>query len=146
MKKLIGTLAIVSLAFTSCKEEAKKITEAPAEAVEVVEAVKEMTKEVAQVKTVNLEQTNGEFTQKHITLNEGTYVFEIANNNVDHEVGFVLAPKGKTEPENHIKAAYVTSPVPTNGTSKTQEVVLTKGEYVYFCPLNPTPEYTLTVK
>ncbi len=98
------------------------------------------------VKTVALEQTSGEFTQKSLTLSEGTYVFEIANNNIDHEVGFVLAPKGKTDQANHIKSAYVTSPVKTNSKSTSKEVKLAKGEYVYFCPLNPTPQYTLIVK
>ncbi|UZO82389.1 cupredoxin domain-containing protein [Aquimarina sp. ERC-38] len=99
-----------------------------------------------EVKTVLLQQTEGEFVQKTVKLSEGTYVFEIENKDVDREVGFVLAPKGKTDPAHHIKAAYVTSPVKTNSTSKTNEVTLTKGEYVYFCPLNPTPEYTLVVE
>ena len=99
-----------------------------------------------QVKTVALEQTKGEFTEKSITLSEGTYVFEISNNDVGHKVGFVLAPKGKTEKKHHIKNAYVTSLVKNNTKSTSKEVTLEKGEYVYFCPLNPTPEYTLTVK
>lgn len=98
------------------------------------------------VKTVSLEQTKGEFTQKSITLSEGTYVFEIANTNVGHDVGFVLAPKGKTDAANHIKAAYVTEIVKNNTTGHSKEVTLTKGEYVYFCPLNPTPQYTLVVE
>lgn len=107
-----------------------------------------VTKAQAQklVKTVALEQTNGEFTQKSLTLSEGTYVFEIANTGVDHEVGFVLAPKGKVDQANHIKEAYVKSAVKTNSKSKTQEVKLKKGEYVYFCPLNPTPQYSLVVQ
>lgn len=100
----------------------------------------------AQDKTVSLEQTNGEFTQKSLTLSEGDYFFEITNNSVDHEVGFVLAPKGKTDESNHLKAAYVTQLVKTNSKSKTNKVTLTKGEYVYFCPLNPTPQYTLIVE
>ena len=99
-----------------------------------------------EVKTVALEQTKGEFTQKSLTLSEGTYVFEIANNNVGHDIGFVLAPKGKTDEKNHIKNAYVTSLVKNNGKSNSKKVALKKGEYVYFCPLNPTPQYTLTVK
>ncbi len=103
-------------------------------------------KKTTDVQTISLEQTDGQFKQKSLTLSEGTYVFEIANKDVDHEVGFVLAPKGKTDAANHIKAAYVTSPVKTGSTSKTSEVTLTKGEYVYFCPLNPTPEYTLIVE
>lgn len=99
-----------------------------------------------EVKTVALEQTKGEFTEKGITLSEGTYVFEIANNKVGHDVGFVLAPKGKTDQAHHIKEAYVTEVVKNNTTGHTKEVTLTKGEYVYFCPLNPTPQYTLIVE
>ncbi|WP_298507815.1 cupredoxin domain-containing protein [uncultured Kordia sp.] len=98
------------------------------------------------VKTVSLEQTKGEFTQKSITLSEGTYVFEIANTGVGHDVGFVLAPKGKTDAANHIKNAYVTEVVKNNATGHSKEVKLKKGEYVYFCPLNPTPQYTLIVE
>ena len=96
------------------------------------------------VKTVSLEQTNGEFTQKQITLSEGTYIFEIANNNVGHNVGFVLAPKADVKA--HIKNAYVTAQVENNTKGNSKEVVLKKGEYVYFCPLNPTPQYTLIVE
>ena len=92
------------------------------------------------VKTITLEQTPGEFTQKAVTISAGTYIFEIANNGVDHNVGFVLVKKGKdvSKPENHIQTAYVTSPVGTNETQSSKPTVLTKGEYVYFCPLNPT--------
>ncbi len=97
-------------------------------------------------KTVALEQTAGEFTQKSLTLSEGTYVFEISNTNVGKDVGFVLAPKGKTEQKHHIKNAYVTSLVKNNSKSSSKQVTLQKGEYVYFCPLNKTPEYTLIVE
>ena len=98
------------------------------------------------VKTVTLEQTKGAFTQKSLILPVGTYVFEISNKNVGHDVGFVLAPKGKTDEKHHIKEAYVTSLVKNNSKSNTKEVTLAKGEYVYFCPLNPTPQYTLKVE
>ncbi|WP_299051819.1 plastocyanin/azurin family copper-binding protein, partial [uncultured Polaribacter sp.] len=90
------------------------------------------------VKTVSLEQTKGEFTQKQITLSEGTYIFEIANNNVGHNVGFVLAPK--SDVKAHIKNAYVTAQVKNNEKQTSNKVTLAKGEYVYFCPLNPTPQ------
>ncbi|NQY29321.1 MAG: cupredoxin domain-containing protein [Flavobacteriaceae bacterium] len=100
----------------------------------------------ATVKTVSLEQTKGEFTQKSITLNEGTYIFEISNAGVGHEVGFVLTPKGKTDASNHIKNAYVTEVVKTNTKGHSKKVTLKKGEYVYFCPLNPTPQYKLIVQ
>lgn len=91
-------------------------------------------------KKITLEQTKGEFTQKQITVSAGTYIFEIDNNSVGHKVGFVLVPKGKdvSNPENHIKTAYVTAAVESNTTGHSNPTKLEKGEYVYFCPLNPT--------
>lgn len=92
------------------------------------------------VKHISLEQTKGEFTQKQLTVSEGTYVFDIANNNVGTDVGFVLVPKGKdvSNPDNHIKTAYVTAVVANNSKGNSNPTKLTKGEYVYFCPLNKT--------
>jgi len=101
------------------------------------------------VKTIQLEQVPGEFIQKTLTVSEGTYVFEIANKGVDHNVGFVLVEKGKdvSKPENHIQTAYVTAPVGTNSSQTSNPTTLTKGEYVYFCPLNPTAtDNTLVVE
>lgn len=93
-----------------------------------------------EIKTISLEQTPGEFTQKELTVPAGTYVFEISNNAVGHDVGFVLVEKGKdvSKPENHIKTAYVTEAVATGKTQTSKPTVLEAGEYVYFCPLNPT--------
>ena len=103
----------------------------------------------ASVKTIALEQTPGEFTQKTLTVPAGTYVFEIANKGIDHKVGFVLVEKGKdiSKPENHIQTAYVTAPIGTNETQTSKPTTLTAGEYVYFCPLNPTStDNTLVVQ
>ncbi len=100
-------------------------------------------------KTISLEQTPGEFTQKSLTVPAGTYIFEIANKNVGHDVGFVLVKKGEdiNNAENHIKTAYVTKVVETGGTQTSNPTVLEKGEYVYFCPMNPTAtDNTLTVE
>jgi plastocyanin len=97
---------------------------------------------------VSLEQSKGEFTQKTISLTEGGYIFEISNNNVGHQVGFVLVPKGKdaSNAENHIKTAYVTKVVDNNTKEKSKVTTLAKGEYLYFCPMNPISQYTLTVE
>lgn len=141
MKKVVTLVLASFFVIVSCKQDVKT-----SEVVTKVEAATKTIKEAVAVQTISLEQIPGEFKQKELVLEAGTYVFEIANNNVDHEVGFVLAPKGKTDAANHIKSAYVKAPVALGNTSLTNEVVLTKGEYVYFCPLNPTPEYTLIVK
>ncbi len=91
-------------------------------------------------KIISLEQTAGEFTQKQITVSGGTYIFEISNNGVGHDVGFVLVKKGKdlTKPENHIQTAYVTKVVATGERQISKPTLLEAGEYIYFCPLNPT--------
>ena len=120
MKKVILVIALVySVAFS-------------------MNAQDNMTKEV--VNTISLEQTPGEFTQKSISVSEGTYIFEIANNAVGHDVGFVLVQKGKdiSKPENHIQTAYVTEVVGTGKKQTSKPTKLAKGEYVYFCPMNPT--------
>ena len=93
-----------------------------------------------EVKMISLEQTPGEFTQKELTVSAGTYIFEISNNDVGHDVGFVLVKKGDdiSKPENHIQTAYVTEVVKTGKTQKSRPTVLEAGEYVYFCPMNPT--------
>jgi len=99
----------------------------------------------AQVKNIDLVQTKGEFTTKNLSLQSGAYQFNIHNNNVDHEVGFVLVPKGKYNQADHIKTAYVKAPVAQGANSLTDIVNLEPGEYEYFCPLNPTPKYSITV-
>ncbi|WP_242203458.1 cupredoxin domain-containing protein [Aestuariivivens insulae] len=101
-----------------------------------------------EVKTIALEQTKGEFTQKSLKVSEGTYVFKVSNNHVGRDVGLVLVPKGKdaSKPENHITSAYVTQVVKDGKVENSKPTVLKKGEYVYFCPLNPTPQYRLIVE
>ncbi|GAA4277277.1 cupredoxin domain-containing protein [Aquimarina mytili] len=100
------------------------------------------------VKTVALEQTKGEFTQKEIKLSEGSYIFNITNNQAGTDVGFVLVPQGKdaSDAKNHIKEAYVTKVVAEGKTESSNTVTLQKGTYTYFCPLNKTPQYTLVVE
>lgn len=99
----------------------------------------------AQVTQINLEQVKGDFTTKTLELSEGDYMFNISNNNVGKDVGFVLVPQGQYDQSQHIQAAYVKSAVPNNGSSMTGVVDLEPGTYEYFCPMNSTPKYTLTV-
>ena len=98
-------------------------------------------------KTIKLDQVPGEFTKTELTLKAGKeYIFEVTNDGIDHAVGFVVAPKGKTEQENHIPEAYLTQTVEDGQSAQSKVVTLEKGEYVYFCPLNPTPLYSITVE
>jgi len=133
MKNVLVVLAIALFSFSATAQD---------------KMMKKDTMEKQAVKTVSLEQTKGEFTQKAITLSEGTYVFEVTNTNAAPKVGLVLIKDGTdaSNPKNHIAEAYVTKAVELGKTESSKEVTLEKGTYKYFCPLNPTPQYTLIVK
>ncbi|EAS19375.1 hypothetical protein FNJ87_01615 [Nonlabens mediterrranea] len=132
MKKIIAFLTI-ALAFTATSQaqhsmKKDKMMDAP-------------------VKTIALEQVAGEFVQKEIKVNPGTYVFTVTNNEVGHDVGFVLVKKGDdiSNPKNHIQTAYVTQAVATGQTQSSQATTLSAGSYYYFCPLNPTATDNLLI-
>ena len=128
MKNLLVGLFLVAFTFTATAQD------------------KMMKKDA--VKTVSLEQTKGEFTQKAITLSEGTYVFSVTNKNAAPEVGLVLIKEGKdgSDAKNHIADAYVSQMVKHGKTESSKAVKLKKGTYEYFCPFNKTPRYKLIVE
>ena len=103
---------------------------------------------VQKEKVIKLEQVPGEFKTKELKLAAGRpYVFEVKNDGVDYEVGFVITPKGKEKDQNsHVKASYLSKTIKDGEKAQSGTVSLSKGEYVYFCPLNPTPPYTLIVE
>jgi hypothetical protein len=80
---------------------------------------------------------------KTIALKPGKTVFRVSNKDVPYELGFWL--RGAT------LVSRATLPSVSGGgltMGKTQDYVidLKPGEYVYSCPLNPTPDYRLVVK
>ena len=99
-----------------------------------------------QPEVVKLTQVEGKFTKKQLNLKPGTYVFEVTNKSVDREVGLVVAnatDEGKAG--DHIQEGYLSNTIKKGETASSQAVTLAPGTYKYFCPLNPTPEYTITV-
>ena len=85
---------------------------------------------------------------KVLRLKPGEYVFRVTNKNVPYPLGFWLRESGYGE-ANYIKRLTMTS-VSGGGldTGKTKDyrVKLEPGEYIYSCPLNPTPNYRLIVE
>ena len=142
MKYFITKLSVLAIAFVIF-QACGQTTES--ETAQVQQDTQQVEQEVS-VENIVLTQVPGDFETKSLVLKEGLYQFEIANDGIDHEVGFVLVPKGKYDEADHIKTAYVTAPVAEGSSSLTSVVSLEAGEYEYFCPLNPTPKYALTVK
>lgn len=78
-----------------------------------------------------------------LVLEPGDYIFRVTSRDVPYELGFWLRGEGLV--------ARATLPSVSGGgltTGKTRDyvVTLTPGEYVYSCPLNPTPDYPVVVR
>ena len=82
-----------------------------------------------------------------IKLKPGKYVFRVTNKNVPYTLGFWIRSKGYNwkNPLHKLTKVSVSGGGLTIGKSRDYEVTLKPGEYVYSCPLNPTPNYRLVV-
>ncbi len=80
---------------------------------------------------------------KVITLKPGKYVFRVTNKNVPYPLGFWLRGDGLL---NRATLPSVSGGGLTTGATKDYVIELKAGEYVYSCPLNPTPDYKLLVE
>ncbi len=78
-----------------------------------------------------------------IELKPGKYVFRVANKNVPYELGFWLRGASVVD---RARLPSVSGGGLTTGKTQDYEIELKPGNYVYSCPLNPTPDYTLVVK
>jgi len=80
---------------------------------------------------------------KTMVLEPGKYVFRVTNKNVPYELGFYLRPKNFVD---RLTLPKVSGGGLKTGSSRDYHINLVEGEYLYSCPLNPTPDYRLTVK
>mgnify|MGYP001801540541 CR=1 FL=1 len=95
---------------------------------------------------IKLTQVDGKFTNKQLNLKPGTYIFEVTNKGVEREVGLVVANLNEEgDAGEHIPEGYLSNAIKSGETAQSKVVVLEEGEYKYFCPLNPTPEYSIKV-
>ncbi|MFM2311514.1 MAG: hypothetical protein RLZZ04_790 [Cyanobacteriota bacterium] len=78
---------------------------------------------------------------KPLELKSGKYIFRVTNSNVPYPLGFYLRGKGIKQ----VSLPKVSGGGLTQGITKDYEVDLTTGDYVFSCPLNPTPDYPLVV-
>lgn len=78
-----------------------------------------------------------------LELEPGAYVFRVTNVDVPYELGFWLRGEGLVD---RTLLPSVSGGGLTTGETKDYVVDLKPGDYVYSCPLNPTPDYRLVVK
>lgn len=79
---------------------------------------------------------------KTLELRPGRYIFGVTNKDVPYELGFWLRGADLT---GRARLPSVSGGGLTPGVTKDYAVELKPGEYVYSCPLNPTPDYRLIV-
>lgn len=78
---------------------------------------------------------------KPLELQPGQYIFRVTNANVPYDLGFWLRGTGIKK----VSLPKISGGGLTQGTTKDYEIELKTGEYVFSCPLNPTPDYPITV-
>ena len=101
------------------------------------------------VTLIDLTQTENEFNVKGLSLKPGKYQFRITNINVNKDLGFVIqkaSDKDNDVMKTAIENSFTIAPISKGDTQLTGIVELKEGEYIYSCPLNPTPKYNITVK
>jgi len=74
-------------------------------------------------------------------LKPGTYVFHVQNRDVPYKLGFWLRGEGL----GRLTLPSISGGNIEMGMFKDYTVTLKKGDYLYSCPLNPTPNYRLQV-
>lgn len=100
------------------------------------------------VTIIDLSQTEQEFNVKGLELKEGKYQFRVKNIDVDKDLGFVIQKASDKEGDvmkTAVENSFTTSLIKQGATELTGIVDLKAGEYIYSCPLNPTPQYELHV-
>ena len=83
-----------------------------------------------------------------LELKPGRYVFRVANKNVPYELGFWLREHDYNwkNPLHKLTKTSVSGGGLMMGQTRSYEVELAPGEYLYSCPLNTTPDYLLVVR
>ncbi len=76
-------------------------------------------------------------------LKPGKYVFRVTNKNVPYELGFWLRGESLVD---RARLPGVSGGGLAAGKTRDYAIELKPGNYVFSCPLNPTPDYRLVVK
>ena len=85
---------------------------------------------------------------KVLNLKPGKYIFRVTNRDVPYTLGFFLREHDYNwiNPLHKLTKTAVSGGGLDMGTTQDFEVELEPGDYLYSCPLNPTPDYKLVVR
>ena len=145
---VMSTMLAMSLAGRALAAEATiiELTQTPCQFLESEGGVDHGFKSAAKA---DCDRINGETgdarlgVAQTLTLKPGKYVFRVTNRNVPYPLGFWIRGDGLV---NRATLPSVSGGGLATGTTKDYEIELKAGDYVYSCPLNPTPDYKLVVE
>jgi hypothetical protein len=118
------------------------LTQTPCTIIEAEEEPMEFeSKSIEDCQLIN-EETADDRVLIPLVLKPGKTIFRVANENVPYELGFWLRGAGL----KRLTLPSVSGGGLHPGEVKDYVVDLKPGKYLYSCPLNPTPDYPLTVE
>ncbi len=101
------------------------------------------TTKKADCDAINTETTAERLAEaKVLELKPGKYIFRVTNQDVPYRLGFWLRGAGF----GRLALPSVSGGGLTLGATKDYAIDLEPGEYFYYCPLYPTPDYRIVVK
>ncbi len=97
---------------------------------------------------INASTGDGRLAEHNVLkLAPGDYVFRVTNTDVPYELGFFLREPDYDwrNPVHQATKTAVSGGGLVQGKTQDYAVTLEPGEYIYSCPLNPTPNYKIVV-
>ncbi len=146
-----ATLAFGPLEATAQQATVIELTQTPCQFLESENGVDHgfTTTRKADCDAINAETGKARLAKAGVLeLAPGKYVFRVTNRNVPYELGFWLREHDYNwrNPIHKLTKTSVSGGGLGLGETQDYEVELEPGEYLYSCPLNPTPDYRLVVK
>ncbi len=142
---LLATQAVVTLSVAAPQAAVIDLTQTGCQFVESENGVDRgfTTMKAEDCKAINAKTGDDRLAgAKVLELKPGKYIFRVTNKNVPYTLGFWLRGKGL----GRVTLPSVSGGGLAAGTTKDYAIELKEGEYLYSCPLNPTPDYRLVVK
>lgn len=143
---ITGAIALFAASLVQAEPQVVELTQVPCQFLESERGVNQGFKstKIQDCEAINDNTGNDRLARAVVLgLKPGKTIFRVTNKNVPYKLGFWV--RGAT------LVGRATLPSVSGGgliTGKTQDyaIDLKPGEYVYSCPLNPTPDYRLVVK
>ena len=144
-----GTLALALAAFAAAAGAQSKVINLTQVPCQFLESESQKDRGFKSSRAADCEAINAKTAQRRLAeakplqLAPGKYVFRVTNKDVPYQLGFWMRGESLID---RARLPSVSGGGLTTGKTQDYEIELKPGNYVYSCPLNPTPDYKLLVR